>query len=86
MDTWDRLPSDSSSTQTCAFCGAAADDARQLVASPTNVCICSECIVFAYSMLEVSGGLPRDTDVDAHAPVWGDETTGVHNIDEIKRD
>ncbi len=86
MDTWDRLPNDSSSAQVCAFCGAGPGEGRQLVAGPTNVCICSECVVFAYNMLEVSGGLPRDTDVDTPAPVWGDETTGVHEVDEIKRD
>lgn len=86
MDSWDRAPSDNGIPQICAFCGASASPERQLVAGPTNVCICSECVVFAYNMLEVSGALPRDTDVDAQPSVWGDESTGVHNIDDLKRD
>jgi hypothetical protein len=87
MDTWDRLPNDGATSQTCAFCGASATEDRALIAGPTNVCICSECILFAYSMLEVSGALPRDTDVDGRPPAWGDdEKTGVHELEAIKRD
>ena len=70
----------------CAFCGCTASGRRQLIAGPTNVCICSECVVFAYRALEATGDVPRDTDVDTQSPVFAEEITGVRNVEELKLD
>ncbi len=85
MDSWLPLPTNPPpTTETCAFCGEAGDSTRRLITSPTSTCICGECVVFAYRVLEASGDLPNDAEAD-EGPVFIDETTGVHEIVDARR-